>query len=832
MINQLIDSGIGFPGASDIQNTSFSLDGIARFVCNTYDEAMQAQAQGNFEFDVVIVGSGMYGAYAAKTIFEASIRLSLQRAVRVLVLESGPFLISEHFQNLTRMGSFFDLVNQPVLDEGQAFVTQIDRIGGPLQGFSPHHRCVGGKSLFWGGWAPPLRHQDEQDDLARWPEAVRNYLISADGYARIARQIGTAETADFIKGPLAQRLKQKAQDVLDSGGLEVLTAVEDAPIAAQAQGPISGLFSMDKFSSLPLLLDSIREDAERSNGNNGNRALFLVPRAKVLRLETVNALVREVVIELQELSRDPARPGLVSRIARLPLKDSAVVILAGNTINSTRLALNSFPTPATLGPERMGRNLMAHVRGNYVWRIHHDAIGMQATDELASSALHIEGRAPVFESGRLGRFHFQFYALGGSGNNPEQYLYSLTPNIEDLEDIERAVARTDMNQWIVVGIRSCGEMFGDPEADLSQRASSFISVNPFGGSGDDVYFENGVELRVPKAYVCLVERPEDTAIRRAQTEAAFEFINQLAGVEGLASQSNIGDKVQLISSTEDGMGTTYHESGTLWLGDDPDNSVTDINGHFHHVTNAYCVDQSLFPSVGSANPVPTGLALSARVARHIVARLETQSPAAPALSGTRSLFDGTLDQWSQFGAGTIQALNGLNIIEAGTAGVADTLGFIRHAEKFRDFELTLEWKAFSGAANSGIFLRMPELQDSNFDALYAASIEIQIDETGKDFVPGRNPQSVYGSSRHKTGAVYGLAPATAWAAKAVSPRGAEGYWNRFRIELTGDRISVHLNDLRVVDRFQLPPSLTGEGYIGLQCHTDVVQFRNIRIRPL
>ena len=55
------------------------------------------------------------------------------------------------------------------------------------------------------------------------------------------------------------------------------------------------------------------------------------------------------------------------------------------------------------------------------------------------------------------------------------------------------------------------------------------------------------------------------------------------------------------------------------MGTDPNASVTDVNGRFHHVSNAYACDQSLFPTVGSVNPVLTGLTLARKVAEHIAA---------------------------------------------------------------------------------------------------------------------------------------------------------------------------------------------------------------------
>ncbi|RZL85486.1 MAG: DUF1080 domain-containing protein [Variovorax sp.] len=43
---------------------------------------------------------------------------------------------------------------------------------------------------------------------------------------------------------------------------------------------------------------------------------------------------------------------------------------------------------------------------------------------------------------------------------------------------------------------------------------------------------------------------------------------------------------------------------------------------------------------------------------------------------------------------------------------------------------------------------------------------------------------------------------------------------------------VVLNRETVVNHALLPAHLRGEGYIGLQCHADVVQFRKVRIQSL
>ena len=98
-LNALTDSGNPLP-PPDIQRTTFSTDELGRFICNTWEEALAAQSGGMF--DVVVVGSGMYGAYAAAKLLELGQRMARPvDAPRILVLEAGPFLLGEHVQNAT-----------------------------------------------------------------------------------------------------------------------------------------------------------------------------------------------------------------------------------------------------------------------------------------------------------------------------------------------------------------------------------------------------------------------------------------------------------------------------------------------------------------------------------------------------------------------------------------------------------------------------------------------------------------------------------------------------------------------------------------------------------
>ena len=869
-LNRLAETGETYtPARRDTQTTTFSIDAISRFVCNTWDEVMAADPAS---IDVVVIGSGMYGAYVASKLWEFGSSLGAA-APRVLVLEGGPFLISEHVQNLTGFWPVDQLVNEPVV--GPNFQFDLDEpSGNNLAGnFSPHARCIGGKSLFWGGWTPEYTEADLRRADSPWPSEVVDYLFQPgvatddvdDGYPLINREIGTIPVSDFIKDTMMfQAIKDRAENVFTNVALENgsrLTAVEDPPIAVQAESPLSGLFSFDKYSSLPLLTDAIRNDAAQSNNNDANRRLLLVPNAQVIKLITDQGRVIGVEFVLLDRTRsgvadDPAVDPYSTRFARSKetlffQQDGASVIIAGNTINSTRLALNSFPRPQSIfGPERMGRNLMYHVRTNHVWQVKRDALGLPVADQnLGNTALNIRGESRHIDGvGRTGQFHFQFYASSGLppgiNNSPEDaelFLYRLLPNFDQVQDV---MASHD-DEVVALGIRTAGETFGDRFTEIPPPDGTNISWMNLGNADEVFVDESGQEVaRTPFAFVKMVETPADAIVRQDQRTCSFRFIEALAGVLGTEDSggriegyqdflnSNRQTRYRTNSAVEnDGIGTTYHECGTLWMGDDPFNSVTDVHGRFHHVTNAYCCDQALFPTAGSANPVPTGIALSRKVARGIIARYEQTDQAPGVESGFQSLFDGTENGWSRAGADNFFLFeeNGVPLISAGTETGNPALGVFWHsARQFGDFELRLQWRIFSIIANGGVFLRAPA-PDGDLGApggFYEQALEVQIDERG--FNPNVN---AYGGPLHRTGAVYERLPANRWAARIPSPRtGPSNYWNDLSILVQGGHIEVRLNGELVSEGDH--GSNLGSGFIGFQCHTEVVQYRSIRIREL
>ena len=134
-----------------ILSTTFSLDDIGRYVCNTFDEAKAAQDPAAHAdarpFDIIVVGGGSFGAVAATHLFD----IDTSHRYRILILEAGPLALPEHVQNLPPdlsppgKGGALTVWGQPWdSDSPQGFNRDF-----PGLAF-----CIGGRSVFWGGWSP------------------------------------------------------------------------------------------------------------------------------------------------------------------------------------------------------------------------------------------------------------------------------------------------------------------------------------------------------------------------------------------------------------------------------------------------------------------------------------------------------------------------------------------------------------------------------------------------------------------------------------------------------------------------------------------------------
>jgi choline dehydrogenase-like flavoprotein len=777
----------------EVQETAFSIDVPARYVCSTWDEATN---NGGVPFDVVVIGAGMFGAYCAEKIYRNS-------NLRVLLLDAGSFLVSEHVQNLARIG--LNVAGAVRVASNAADPGTRERVWGvPWRSqvaFPGLAYCIGGRSLYWGGWSPRLTPADLSE---HWPPELATFLQSAnrknDEYEHTEKEIGVFDTTDYISGPLYKELKKRFLATKNAGLPNGLTvdAIEEAPLAVQGAAPASGLFSFDKYSSAPILADAIREAAA---GPDWNRRLFLVPRAHVVRLQGAG----------QDVTRLEVFVDGAQRFLDLPAT-SAIVVACG-TIESTRLALESFATPL------MGRNLVAHLRSNTTVRIKRSAFDLSSPAQLEAAALLIRGSRP----GQ--RFHLQVTAAAVTGPDPEVAMFRMIP---DIDLLGRMLASENADS-IVITFRGIGEMEGTQNADatkLTGAAPSWVDLS-----------DQRDEFGVRRAWVNLVPTDQDLALWRTMDDTAIAFAQTLAGspanIEYFYNKdgslnapgaswhadppppSTSNDRNDPANKVRDGVGTTHHEAGTLWMGADPSTAVTDLNGRFHHRSNVYVAGPALFPALGSANPSLTALTLARRTASAIVTRSLQLQP------GFRRVGNGSLAGWQMAGAGGFIELGG-NIIES--SGGIGLLWFTE--EEFDNFVLRVEWRASDVTDNSGIFIRFPALGSADPANDWRLAVdngyEIQIDDRGINPDAGTSNDPL-----HQTGAIYGIAAASHLASKPV------GQWNTFEIEARGQEIRVTLNG-DLVSQLTGAGSRPTRGHIGLQNHHpgSRVQFRNLQIEQL
>jgi choline dehydrogenase-like flavoprotein len=581
--NRLNDSGQQIVPPPDVQRATLGLDVLSRFVCNTWEEAT---TNGGRPFDAVVIGAGMFGGYCADKIY----RFGAANNLRVLVLDAGPFLIPCHYQNLPDIDLDIPAAINPANDPGVAR----DLVWGiPWRSnveFTGQAYCVGGRSLYWGGWCPRLL----DSDLAAWPPTVEKYLtqnyrtLEEQTGVVLGRPTGVEVKTEFIQGALFNLLKRRVSTALDHAAVPNLDSVHNPPLAVQGQSPASGLFGFDKYSSVSVLIQAARDEASQPDSR---RRLFIVPNAHVKRLKAVNGVVTSIEVFVDGTSKS------------LQINPNCSIILALGTIESTRLALASFPTsPNNPAGELMGRNLMCHWRSNVFVRIRRSAFDPSNVlpPTLETGALLVRGSTPQ------GKFHIQVTASANPEANSDALLFSMIPDI-DLLDATLANQQAD---WISICFRGVSQLIGDKLTSVPNSLGRWINLSPFETD----------EFGVPRAYVHLTTTDAEDALANAMDAAILGLANELAG--------NNPNNLQITRRNRDGLGTTYHEAGTLWMGTNPQTSVTDTNGRFHNITNAFCADQSLFVTVGSVNPALTGLVLARKVAQAVVART-TGAPAPP-----------------------------------------------------------------------------------------------------------------------------------------------------------------------------------------------------------
>jgi choline dehydrogenase-like flavoprotein len=808
------------------QFTDFTIDILGRYMCNGLDEALHSidknaqRPDGSPQsdarpFNAIIIGGGSFGGVLAQHLLYAD----KTNSYRILVLEAGRHALSEHFQNLPLNG-------QPGEVWGLAWRSDPSK---DLR-FPGLAYCVGGRSVFFGGWSPRLL--DQEMPPAQWPANVVTDL-KTKYFDQAAKQIGTDSSNDFIDGSLHRALRQMlrtgitAQPVrhaiplnelplhLSNGGGTAPDLLKlEAPLAVQGRPPLPGFFPINKFSSVPLLMEASRVAQVRSGGDDVKKRLMIVSDVHVTRLVTAQQNGTTVVTDvlLKQFGVEHS----------VPVPENGVVIFALGTIENARLALTSFPNLANTN--LIGENLMGHLRSNLTIRIPRASLPTGLPTALASSALFLKGR---FEHAPndFSYFHLQITASGldRPDTNSEAELFKKIPEVELIDALKLS---NDDN--VVITIRGIGQM---------------MPLNP----GSKVTLSGELdEHNMPRAFVDITASSRDQDVWNAMDEAAddvalvfangqpyeiFEPPQAPVKIIHTVAANTVPSTVLPFAKRRDRLGTTHHEAGTLRMGTNANASVTDGDCRFHDVGNTYVVGPALFPTIGSPNPMLTGTALAQRLGDHLVKSPPVADP------GFTFLFDGMSP--SSWHMSTITNQPGrdnpgrFHVVDGGLESApGNDLGLFYTKVPFDNYILKLEWLTWRLDDNSGIFLRFPDVNSKGYNNTAFVGVdfgfEVQIDALGRgDPPPGQNVDAKF----RTTGAIYNIASQTL--DESVVANGP-GQWNEFEIHVKNHQFTVFLNGQQKTDFVNADvnrgqPTVDFR-FIGLQTHTGHVLFRKIQIK--
>lgn len=326
------EEGGGAPGGAVVFDPSTALpDAEAGVVSRTF---FAPALDADRVWDVVVVGSGVGGGVLADALSD--------RGVQTLVLETGSYVFPTHIANLPRkhrVGQFdkhvWGLFNEPAFR--RSLVTNApDSAYVGACGYN-----LGGRSVFWGAFAPRMRAWEYDEPGSAWPPAVRDDLLRG-GY------VDRAEALLKVAPPRPSAF-QEATKAHIAALLGPAYTVVDAPMAIQRQTSDRRTLSAGVFSTADLLMESA---ATPGAAGSANLAINLHQDVTRVQLPVPDA---------------PGEPLTVHATDRLAFVDrtyrARAVVLAAGTLESAKIgALSGLPD----GSGTLGQGLTDHP----VWFTH------------------------------------------------------------------------------------------------------------------------------------------------------------------------------------------------------------------------------------------------------------------------------------------------------------------------------------------------------------------------------------------------------------------------------------------------------------------------------
>lgn len=548
-------------------------------------------------YDVIVVGSGISGGWAAKELCE--------KGLRVLMLERGRPV--EHPNYLTAMNDPWDFSHRNRITEEDKKRSPIQSRHWSYQYDNKHYYIndlenpyeevkrfdwvrgdtVGGRSLLWSRqcirWSDldfeanirdgygvdwPIRYKD----IAPWYDHVESFIGvsgNADGIPHLPDgRFQPPMEMNCVEKLVKERIEKHYPDrrIIIGRTANLTQAVKGRGVCQYrnlcSRGCPYGAYFSTNAGTLP---------AAFATGN--------------LTLKT-NALVNRVIYDDQK-ERARGVEVIDTETNEVTEYFATLIFLNAATLATAFILLNSvssrFPNGLGNGSDQVGRNLMDH----------HKCMG---------------------NSGTMGGFQDQYYA----GRKPVGVTIPRFRNLnENRKDFLRGYNYQGSASRAGWGRGVYGEVIG---AELKEAVSSpgdwAMSWTGFGECLP--YADNRVTLNTDKKdkwgrntlTVDCTFRENEHAMQKDMADSIAEML-EVAGFRNIRIQANMSFP-----------GNANHEMGTARMGKDPKTSVVNGFNQMHEVKNVFITDGSFMTSSSSVNPSLTYMAMTARACAYAADQLK------------------------------------------------------------------------------------------------------------------------------------------------------------------------------------------------------------------
>ncbi len=456
---------------------------------------------------------------------------------------------------------------------------------------------LGGTSVLWGGQMLPIARSDLADrssaGFSVWPIS---YSELADYFPSVQRALGIEES--------------DSQDDAADGAL----MADRFPILRD----FGSDFELRLSTWLPFKMRNFAKGFAKSLQGDAGLTVWL--SAEVV------GLTPSVSIEAGKLETVKA----VSPNGRTLDARAEIVVICAGALESTRLLLAHDEATAgsiTAAGAPLGRYFSDHLSvpcGRFFcrdWRTFNQAVGsIFQRGLMRTPRLELSAEAQRERTLTSAFAHFSFITHGDTGfdvvrsglrrRQGKQQPLGLTPTL-----LSRVVTDVSaMAYWSFVYKRLWfprrADVFLQVDIEQSPNPDSRLSLS-----------ENRDRLGRKRLIIDWGITPEDVRVIRQVAELTLAAWRQSPLCKAADLQLSLPEQFDRFETLYD----VYHPTGSLRMGASPADSVVDRDLRLWAMENCYVSTTAVFPSAGSANPGMTHLALTARLAAHIGARLGAKS---------------------------------------------------------------------------------------------------------------------------------------------------------------------------------------------------------------